>query len=114
GKNEDRSIYDGNNQNNFRRFLGRAIIGKATATPNFDPADPPNPLIGDPSLQQNPLDPASGLAVPLNQCFGGPHPGVCQFVFCDGSVRPVPVSTSIDVLTFLGLPSDGVPFKMDF
>lgn len=24
-----------------------------------------------------------------HQCFGGPHPGVCQFVFCDGSVKSI-------------------------
>jgi prepilin-type N-terminal cleavage/methylation domain-containing protein len=98
GKNEDRSVYDGNNQNNFRRFLGRILD---------DPTDPPNPLIGDPTLQTNPTDPATGLAVPLNQCFGGPHRGVCLFVFCDGSVRSLSVDLGIDVLTYLGLPDDG-------
>jgi prepilin-type N-terminal cleavage/methylation domain-containing protein len=114
GKNEDRSIYDSGNANNFRRFIGRDLVGKPTSPPNFNPTAAPHPLISDPTLKQDPTDPASGLVIPLNQCFGSPHPGVCQFVFGDGSVRPVPVSTPIDVLTFLGLPSDGVPFKMDF
>jgi prepilin-type N-terminal cleavage/methylation domain-containing protein len=104
GKNEDRSIYDGNNQNNFRRFLGRILN---------DPTDPPNPLIGNTTLQTNPTDPATGLAVPLNQCFGGPHPGVCQFVFGDGSVRALNVNLSIDVLTYIGLPDDGQVVNLD-
>ncbi len=35
-------------------------------------------------------------------------------VFGDGSVRPVPVNTNIDVLTRLGLPSDGGVVSIDF
>ena len=41
--------------------------------------------------------------------FGGPHIGICQFAFVDGSVRPV--RSSVDELT-LGLlahRSDGLP-----
>jgi prepilin-type N-terminal cleavage/methylation domain-containing protein/prepilin-type processing-associated H-X9-DG protein len=30
--------------------------------------------------------------------FGSYHPGVCQFVFCDGSVRALPVGLSGDIL----------------
>jgi len=41
--------------------------------------------------------------------FGGPHPGVCQFVFCDGSVHRL--SYAIDRATFsrLGGRNDGQP-----
>src|SRR5207237_858014 len=113
GKNEDRSIYDSNNENNIRRFAGRSVTGY-TMPPTYDPADAPNPIIGDPTLQTGPTDPVSGLAISLNQCFGSRHPGVSQFVFCDGSVRAVPVTISIDVLTYLGLPADGVPITIDF
>src|SRR5262245_52990899 len=113
GKNEDRSIFDGNNQNNFRRFMGRALTSANPLT--FDPADPPNPIIWDTKLQANPVDPGgSGLTISLNQCFGSPHPGICQFVFCDGSVRGLNINTPIDVLTLLGLPDDGQPIKGAF
>ncbi len=112
GKNEDRSIYDGNNQNNFRRFIGRDTT--STIPLVWNATDPPNPIIANRALQANPVDPSTGLTIPLNQCFGSWHPGICQFVFCDGSVRALPSNLSIDVLTFLGLPNDGVPVKMDF
>jgi hypothetical protein len=39
--------------------------------------------------------------------FGSYHPGVCQFVLCDGSVRAVPVSLTGDILRLLVLRSDG-------
>jgi prepilin-type N-terminal cleavage/methylation domain-containing protein len=46
--------------------------------------------------------------------FGGPHLGLCQFGFADGSIRPV--RTSIDEFT-LGLlvhRNDGLPLPSDF
>ena len=39
--------------------------------------------------------------------FGSWHPGVCQFVFCDGSVRALPNSTDVTVLTRLAMRADG-------
>jgi prepilin-type N-terminal cleavage/methylation domain-containing protein len=39
--------------------------------------------------------------------FGSYHPGVCQFVLCDGSVRPVAVTTSEQVLSLLANRHDG-------
>ncbi|HBO45139.1 MAG TPA: hypothetical protein DD670_14665, partial [Planctomycetaceae bacterium] len=41
--------------------------------------------------------------VEAHQCFGGPHPGVCLFVFCDGSVRPI--DYAIDLILHHGLAS---------
>src|SRR5262245_19291701 len=110
GKGDDRSVYDTQPGNVYRRFIGKILT---------DPADPPNPIIGDPRVD---IDTNSGgyllivdgFQVVANQCFGSRHPGVCQFVFCDGSVRAVPASTSIEVLTALGLPDDGMPVKIDF
>ena len=87
GKNEDRSIYDSGVANAFRRFIG------ADATDA-------HPLVGDPSEQNGVLS---------NQRFGGPHPGICQFVFGDGSVRGVRVAADLVTLTRLGLPDDGQP-----
>jgi prepilin-type N-terminal cleavage/methylation domain-containing protein len=86
GRNEDRTVYGGN-ANNWRRFLGAA---------------PPNlyPLVADPLDQLGPL---------ANSRFGSRHPGVCQFVFADSSVRSVRVNIDLTVLTRLGLPSDGQP-----
>jgi prepilin-type N-terminal cleavage/methylation domain-containing protein len=114
GKNEDRSIYESQNENNIRRYVGRECVNNVYTRPlNYLSTDAPNPLIGDPSLQTGPTDPASGLAIPLNQCFGGPHPGVCQFVVCDGTVRSLSVNLGLDVLTLLGVPNDGQPVTID-
>lgn len=84
GKNEDRSVFGGQN-NSIRRMAGIA--------PNGDvrPLSPPQ--------NQN-----GALA---NTTFGGPHPGVCQFLFCDGSVRGVPLSIDLQTLTGLVTRSDG-------
>lgn len=113
GKNEDRSIYLGGVQNVFRRFLGRSVKLPYSTPAKFVVTDPPNPIITDRQLQFNPIDPQTGLAIPLNQCFGSAHGTICQFGFADGSVRPVTASTSIDVLTWLGLPQDGQVLKLD-
>ena len=113
GKNEDRSVYDGNNQNNFRRFIGRDIVTPATNPPTWNATDPPNPLL-DPSVDANYVDSVTGLTVSVNQCFGSRHTGVCQFVFCDGSVRPLKNNTDIITLTFLGLPRDGQTVSTEF
>jgi prepilin-type N-terminal cleavage/methylation domain-containing protein len=114
GKNEDRSVYDSGNANNFRRFVG---VNRAASPPAA------HPLIGNPNLNDpNPpagqdwpqTDPTSGLRIEENACFGGRHAGVCLFVFCDGSVHALPVTLSTTVLTSLGLPSDGVPININF
>jgi prepilin-type N-terminal cleavage/methylation domain-containing protein len=50
----------------------------------------------------------------LRMAFGGPHVGVCQFAFADGSVRPV--RTSIDEFTLgqLSHRSDGLSPPSDY
>jgi prepilin-type N-terminal cleavage/methylation domain-containing protein len=111
GKNEDRSVFDSNVQNNFRRFLGRDATNYSPMT--YVATDPPNPIIGDWRLQANPVDPVSGLNIALNQCFGSWHSGVCNFVLADGTVRSLSNNMSIDTLTLLGLPNDGQPVRLD-
>lgn len=78
GKNEDRSVFGGQN-NSIRRMVGIAPNG------DIRPLSPPN--------NQN-----GALA---NTTFGGPHSGVCQFLLCDGSVRGISLSTDIQTLTAL-------------
>jgi hypothetical protein len=94
GRAEDRSVYDSGNGNNFRRFMGR----QTNMTPPVDRF-----LVRDP-LQQDDVS---------NSWFGSRHPGICQFVFGDGSVRPVKTNTSLEVLTMLGQPNDGGVFQLD-
>ena len=49
-----------------------------------------------------------------NGCFGGPHPGVCMFVFCDGSVRPVTLTVDLYVLSYLAARQDGQPISGNY
>lgn len=46
--------------------------------------------------------------------FGSYHPGVCQFVFGDGSVRTLPNNADIVVLTSIALPEDGASPSLNF
>jgi hypothetical protein len=41
--------------------------------------------------------------------FGGPHPNFCQFVLCDGSVRPISVDINVALLGNLAARNDGLP-----
>src|SRR5262249_27786593 len=44
-----------------------------------------------------------------NRQFGSAHTGVCQFVFLDGAVRPIPIETSGPILGLLANRADGQP-----
>ena len=46
--------------------------------------------------------------------FGGPHSGVCLFVFADGTVHPVSVNASGAILSILIVRNDGVNLPIDF
>jgi len=51
-----------------------------------------------------------GLARSLTErwpLFGSYHPGLCQFVFCDGHVRALPVGIDLETLTRLSHRYDG-------
>jgi prepilin-type N-terminal cleavage/methylation domain-containing protein/prepilin-type processing-associated H-X9-DG protein len=45
--------------------------------------------------------------------FGSWHPGLCNFVFGDGSVHALPVNIDIEVLRRLADRSDGLPISSD-
>lgn len=46
--------------------------------------------------------------------FGGPHVGICQFAFADGSVRPVRTSVDERTLGLLAHRDDGLPTPSDY
>lgn len=91
GKNEDRSIFGGQN-NSVRRMAGIGANGDV------------RPL-------RAPDDQTGALA---NTSFGGPHSGVCQFVFCDGTVRAVAIGVGLQTLTYLIVRNDGQVVNLDF
>jgi prepilin-type N-terminal cleavage/methylation domain-containing protein/prepilin-type processing-associated H-X9-DG protein len=85
GKNEDRSIYS-QVRNTHRRMLGISNVN------------------GD----QRPLLPPNNQDVPFaNSSFGGPHTGVTNFAFVDGSVRSIRNTVSLPTLTALATRSGG-------
>jgi hypothetical protein len=86
GKNEDRSIFGGQNNAN-RRVAG--LQQNATA----------NQWI----LQNN-----KGDSAVANRCYGGPHPGVVVFVMGDGSVRKLNLNIALNTLTALAMRQDGM------
>jgi prepilin-type processing-associated H-X9-DG protein len=53
-------------------------------------------------------------AYDCNTGFGGPHPGVCMFVFCDGSVKGVKKTVDLTTLTRLAVRNDGLPISGDY
>ena len=86
GKNEDRSIF-GSQNNSTRRVAGI----QSNNTANVRPLSPPKNENG----------------ANANQTFGGPHPGVCMFVFCDGSVKRISLNIDIRTLTALATRDTG-------
>jgi prepilin-type N-terminal cleavage/methylation domain-containing protein/prepilin-type processing-associated H-X9-DG protein len=91
GKNEDRSVFSGV-RNTHRRMLGIA--------PNGD---------------QRPLLPPENQNLPFaNSSFGGPHPGVTNFVFADGSVRSVRMTADLQTLSGLATRSGNEVVNGDY
>jgi prepilin-type N-terminal cleavage/methylation domain-containing protein len=83
----DNSIYNGDDIRTIVRVAGRQTPG---------PIDRP--------LAASPTD-----SFRADERFGSYHPGLCQFVLCDGSVQAIRVSVSIDTLTLLAVKNDGLP-----
>ena len=87
GQDEDRSIFNSQFSGPYRRLLG--VKGAYTFT-----------LVSD----------ANSTEESLPGCkwsFGGPHPGTCNFVWADGSVRSLSVSMNAEELQKVGQRSDG-------
>jgi prepilin-type processing-associated H-X9-DG protein len=92
GKNEDRSVFGGN-RNNIRRMMRISNVN------------------GD----VRPLLPPDNQNLPLaNSSFGGPHPGVTNFVFVDGSVRAIHITADVHVLTALVTRAGGEVVSSDY
>ena len=78
----DGSLYNGDHEWNFVRAAGPGVL-----------------------LARSPSDSSTELLTR----FGSHHPGVCQFVLCDGSVKTVPVTISGDTLRLLAIRDDSQP-----
>jgi prepilin-type N-terminal cleavage/methylation domain-containing protein len=106
GKNDDRSIYDGNNANNYHRFAGKNEPDDPLFAAN---GEDPHPLISN-ALADD-VDPTSrDYFLDVRQCMGvGPagHAGGVQFGLLDGSVRMLTFNTDLAALHRLARPDDG-------
>ena len=99
----DCGIFHSEGSNGGLISYGRDIYRSAAGTSGVNA--PPNPFViaGNPSLNDN-LASAAGAAV---YQFGGTHPGICNFVLGDGSVRSVSATTNPEILRYLGDGRDG-------
>jgi prepilin-type N-terminal cleavage/methylation domain-containing protein/prepilin-type processing-associated H-X9-DG protein len=62
-------------------------------------------------LARSPLD-GEGLSVSSGPAIGSWHPGVCNFLFADGSVHAISVNTSPTIIQYLGTVDDGHVFDV--
>jgi prepilin-type N-terminal cleavage/methylation domain-containing protein/prepilin-type processing-associated H-X9-DG protein len=92
GKNEDRSVFGGN-RNNTRRMMGISSVNG-----DIRPLMPPN---------------AQSTAF-ANSSFGGPHLGVTNFAFVDGSIKSIRSSADVSVLTALVTRAGGEVISGDY
>ena len=86
GTGGDGSIYNGDHEWGWARVAG----------PGYPLANGPDDTTASPDY-----------------CFGSNHAGVCQFVMCDGSVRPLLNSTNTTTLSLLSVRNDDKPTPFD-
>lgn len=79
-------------------WLDSSIYNGNYTTPSVRSAGPDYPLAKSPTDRQ-----FSGQQA----VFGSWHPGICQFVYCDGSVHSLPVDIDPNVLGLLANKCDG-------
>ena len=89
GSNEDRTVYGFTNGNNVRRFAG------------LDLKD------GTSQYKLDGYTPAEVIQAIDNRAFGSLHPGIVQFVFCDGITHALKGQTDLVTLGRLAEIDDG-------
>jgi prepilin-type N-terminal cleavage/methylation domain-containing protein len=99
GTSEDRSVYNGDTETGpVSRVAGYVRDAQGNIVSASE-----TPLVSNPNDSFN-----------ASVRFGGPHPGVCQFVMVDGSVRAIRVSASLDTLHRLANRADGEVIAEDY
>ena len=107
GRREDRSVF-ASNDNNYRRHAGWG------AWLNGNPATPNTNITNSYRIQLYDPDPQWNIQTVSNRSFGSRHSGLCQFVMCDGSVRPIRNSIDPTTLERLAARNDGNVIQTDF
>ncbi|MDR0335707.1 MAG: DUF1559 domain-containing protein [Planctomycetaceae bacterium] len=79
--------------------------GAPISRPEEHQADGINPIVGKITTKNNNND----IGV---YGFGGPHPGICNFLIGDGSVRSISVTVSESIIVPLGDVSDGTTVQI--
>ena len=117
GQQLDSSVFNGNQGNTDYRYARVAgWNGLGVNYPIPSPAPPTNSAgtVATPWPLLNPQGGGTTTPNNANGCFGGPHQGVCQFVFCDGSVKPVNLNVDLYTLTYLAARNDGQAVQGDY
>jgi prepilin-type processing-associated H-X9-DG protein len=87
-------VYGATNGNNYRRYAGIGTDGLEYTLAKYD------------------LE--TVVQAVDNRKFGSRHPGICQFAFCDGSVRMINQQIPVDLLGRLSQKSDGQPISGEY
>jgi prepilin-type N-terminal cleavage/methylation domain-containing protein len=91
GTSEDRSVFNGDNELGAVGRIAGYLLQNGQKVAG----------------SERPLAPSPTYNVQRSQIFGSYHPGICQFVFVDASVRPINNNISLDVLRNLATRKGG-------